>query len=36
MTRHVSHTGKLLVAQAVAETGEQMRAEDLWARVELV
>ena len=36
MMYHVSHTGKLLVAQAVAETGAQVRAGDLWAHVEPV
>ncbi|MGE5287589.1 MAG: GntR family transcriptional regulator [Micromonosporaceae bacterium] len=34
MMYHVSHTGKLLLAQAAAETGIQVRAQDLWARVE--
>lgn len=31
MSYHVSHTGKLLVAQAAAEAGEQAPAGDLWA-----
>jgi DNA-binding GntR family transcriptional regulator len=36
MSYHVSHTGKLLVAQAIAEADGQLSAEDLWAHIELV
>lgn len=36
MMYHVSHTGKLLVAQAVAEAGGEADTEDLWAGVEPV
>ena len=34
MTYHVSHTGKLLVAQAAAEAGEQTGGQVLWAGME--
>lgn len=33
MRRHVSHTGRLLVGQAVAESGAAEDADDLWANV---
>jgi DNA-binding GntR family transcriptional regulator len=35
MAHHVSHTGKLLIAQAVAETGGPASAEELWAAAAL-
>jgi DNA-binding GntR family transcriptional regulator len=33
MAGHITHTGKLLAAQAVAETGGTVSAEDLWSRL---
>lgn len=33
MMYHVSHTGKLLVAQAATEAGGHVRAEDLWVHM---
>jgi DNA-binding GntR family transcriptional regulator len=36
MAHHISHTGKLLVAQAVAEAGGGMSAEALWSQIAAV
>lgn len=33
MAGHITHTGKLLTAQAVAETGSAVSAEDLWSQL---
>ena len=33
MAGHITHTGKLLTAQAVAETGSTVSAEDLWSQL---
>jgi DNA-binding GntR family transcriptional regulator len=33
MAGHITHTGKLLTAQAVAETGSDISAEDLWSQL---
>ncbi|MEP7026542.1 MAG: GntR family transcriptional regulator, partial [Actinomycetota bacterium] len=33
MTEHITHTGKLLVAQAVTETGSLVSAEELWSQL---
>jgi DNA-binding GntR family transcriptional regulator len=33
MAAHITHTGKLLTAQAVAESGSTVSAEDLWSEL---
>jgi DNA-binding GntR family transcriptional regulator len=33
MAVHITHTGKLLTAQAVAETGSTVSADDLWSQL---
>jgi DNA-binding GntR family transcriptional regulator len=33
MAGHITHTGRLLTAQAVAETGSAISAEDLWSQL---
>jgi DNA-binding GntR family transcriptional regulator len=33
MAAHITHTGKLLTAQAVAESGSTISAEDLWSEL---
>jgi DNA-binding GntR family transcriptional regulator len=33
MADHITHTGKLLTAQAVTETGSSVSAEDLWSQL---